>query len=110
MEISNLTLSERKFLDDVNVINKKLEKNETQSLWNVCWGYVHGKFNESLLNEDDKKIKEVLKEINRIAPRVISDCCSFENEEKPVKTVETKATKKKTVTNKTKSKKTTELF
>ena len=70
MRMNELTLSERDMLDKLNAINKKLEKNETQSLWNVCWGYLHGKFKDNILNEDDKTIKKILKEINEQAPKI----------------------------------------
>ena len=44
MRMCELSLSERDMLDRLNNINQKYEKDETQSLWNVCWGYLHDKF------------------------------------------------------------------
>ena len=65
-----LSLSERDMLDKLNEINKKYEKNETQSLWNVCWGYLHNKFNSNILNETDSEIKKILLLINEQAPKI----------------------------------------
>ena len=65
-----LSLSERDVLDKLNEINKKYEKNENQSLWNVCWGYLHNKFNSNILNETDSEIKKILLLVNEQAPKI----------------------------------------
>lgn len=70
MRMCELSLSERDMLDKLNEINKKYEKNETQSLWNVCWGYLHNKFNSNILNETDSEIKKILLLINEQAPKI----------------------------------------
>lgn len=70
MRMCELSLSERDMLDKLNEINKKYEKNETQSLWNVCWGYLHDKFNSNILNETDSEIKKILLLINEQAPKI----------------------------------------
>ena len=57
-------------LDKLNVINQKYEKDETQSLWNVCWGYLHNKFNSNILNETDEEIKKILSLVNEQAPKI----------------------------------------
>ena len=69
MRMCELSLSERDMLDKLNKINKKYEKNETQSLWNVCWGYLHNKFNSNILNETDSEIKKILLLVNEQAPK-----------------------------------------
>lgn len=76
MKMSELTVSEREMLDKIIKINRKLVSDETQGMWNVCWGYLNGKFKDSLVNEPDSQIKKVLKEINAIAPKV---CGADEN-------------------------------
>ena len=70
MRMCELSLSERNILDKLNVINQKYEKDETQSLWNVCWGYLHNKFNSNILNETDLEIKKILLSVNEQAPRI----------------------------------------
>ena len=70
MRMCELSLSERDMLDKLNEINKKYEKNETQSLWNVCWGYLHNKFNTNILNETDSEIKKILLLVNEQAPKI----------------------------------------
>lgn len=70
MRMCELSLSERDMLDKLNDINKKYEKNENQSLWNVCWGYLHNKFNSNILNETDEEIKNILKLVNKQAPKI----------------------------------------
>ena len=70
MRMCELSLSERDMLDKLNEINKKYEKNENQSLWNVCWGYLHNKFNSNILNETDSEIKKILLLVNEHAPRI----------------------------------------
>lgn len=70
MRMCELSLSERDMLDKLNEINKKYEKNETQSLWNVCWGYLHNKFNSNILNETDSEIKKILLLVNEQAPKI----------------------------------------
>ena len=70
MRMCELSLSERNILDKLNVINQKYEKNETQSLWNVCWGYLHNKFNSNILNETDSEIKKILLSVNEQAPKI----------------------------------------
>ena len=70
MRMCELSLSERDMLDKLNEINKKYENNETQSLWNVCWGYLHNKFNSNILNETDSEIKKILLLINEQAPKI----------------------------------------
>jgi hypothetical protein len=65
-----LSLSERDMLDKLNKINQKYEKNETQSLWNVCWGYLHNKFNSNILNETDSEIKKILLLVNEQTPKI----------------------------------------
>lgn len=73
MRMCELSLSERDMLDKLNEINKKYEKNETQSLWNVCWGYLHNKFNSNILNETDSEIKKILLLVNEQAPKIKSE-------------------------------------
>lgn len=70
MRMCELSLSERDMLDKLNEINKKYEKNEIQSLWNVCWGYLHNKFNSNILNETDSEIKKILLLVNEQAPKI----------------------------------------
>ena len=70
MRMCELSLSERDMLDKLNDINKKYEKNENQSLWNVCWGYLHNKFNSNILNETDSEIKKILLLVNKQAPKI----------------------------------------
>lgn len=70
MKMCELSLSERDMLDKLNDINKKYEKNETQSLWNVCWGYLHDKFNSNILNETDSEIEKILLLVNEQAPKI----------------------------------------
>lgn len=70
MRMCELSLSERDMLDKLNEINKKYEKNEIQSLWNICWGYLHNKFNSNILNETDSEIKKILLLINEQAPKI----------------------------------------
>ena len=70
MRMCELSLSERDMLDKLNEINKKYEKNESQSLWNVCWGYLHNKFNSNILNETDSEIKKILLLVNEQAPKI----------------------------------------
>ena len=70
MRMCELSLSERDMLDKLNEINKKYEKNETQSLWNVCWGYLHNKFNSNILNKTDSEIKKILLLVNEQAPKI----------------------------------------
>ena len=70
MRMCELSLSERNMLDKLNVINQKYEKDETQSLWNVCWGYLHNKFNSNVLNETDSEIEKILLSINEQAPKI----------------------------------------
>lgn len=70
MRMCELSLSERDMLDKLNNINRKYEKDETQSLWNVCWGYIHNKFSSNILNETDEEIKNILKLVNEHSPRI----------------------------------------
>lgn len=70
MRMCELSLSERDMLDKLNKINQKYEKNETRSLWNVCWGYLHNKFNSNILNETDSEIKKILLLVNEQAPKI----------------------------------------
>jgi len=70
MRMCELSLSERDMLDKLNKINQKYEKNETISLWNVCWGYLHNKFNSNVLNETDSEIKKILLLVNEAAPKI----------------------------------------
>ena len=70
MRMCELSLSERDMLDKLNDINKKYEKNENQSLWNVCWGYLHNKFNSNILNETDLEIKKILLLVNEQAQKI----------------------------------------
>lgn len=70
MRMCELSLSERDMLDKLNKINQKYEKNEAQSLWNVCWGYLHNKFNSNILNETDSEIKKILLLVNEQAPKI----------------------------------------
>lgn len=70
MRMCELSLSERDMLDKLNKINQKYEKNETQSLWNVCWGYLHNKFNSNILNKTDSEIKKILLLVNEQAPKI----------------------------------------
>lgn len=75
MKMCELTLSQREALDKLNAINIELESNQAQSLSNVCWGYLNHKFDESLLSEPKTEIKKKLKQINEIAPRIITSGC-----------------------------------
>ena len=70
MNMCELTLQERELLDKVNEINLKLVKNESQSLWNVCWGYLKKKFDDRILNKSDKEIKDILIAVNKEAPKI----------------------------------------
>ena len=70
MRMNELTENERDILDKLSTINLKLIKDEVQSLWNVCWGYLNNKFNSSLIQESEDTIIETLKELNAIAPMV----------------------------------------
>lgn len=70
MRMNELSLSEREMLDKVNKINQKYEKNEIQCLWNVCWGYLHNKFNSNILNETETEIKKILLLVNEQAPKI----------------------------------------
>ena len=70
MRMCELSLSERDMLDKLNKINQKYENNETVSLWNVCWGYLHNKFNSNILNETDSEIKKILLLVNEQAPKI----------------------------------------
>lgn len=69
--MNELTESERAMLDKLNVINFPLVKDYDQSLWNVCWGYLNGKFNDNLILDSEEKIIEVLKSVNGQAPKII---------------------------------------
>ena len=69
--MNELTESERAMLDKLNVINFPLVKDYDQSLWNVCWGYLNGKFNDNLILDSESKIIEVLKSVNEKAPKII---------------------------------------
>jgi len=73
MNMCELTIQERDMLDEVNNINLKLVKNESQSLWNVCWGYLHKKFDSNILNNPENEIKEILKSINKEAPKIAAE-------------------------------------
>lgn len=68
-----LTMQERDMLDELNEINLKLVKNESQSLWNVCWGYLQKKFDDKILNKSDKEIKDILKSVNEQAPKIAAE-------------------------------------
>ena len=72
MRMNELTENERDMLDKLNQINLKYVKDETQSLWNVCWGYLHNKFNSSILQESDEVIKKTLELVNNSATKVVS--------------------------------------
>ena len=72
MRMNELTENERDILDKLNAINLKYVKDETQSLWNVCWGYLNNKFNSSILQESDEVIRETLQLVNSLAPKVVS--------------------------------------
>lgn len=71
MRMSELTEAERSMLDKLNLINVRFEKNYDQSLWNVCWGYLHNKFNDTLVLDSEEHIIEVLKSVNEQAPRIV---------------------------------------
>ena len=71
MRMNELTESERAMLDKLNVINFPLVKDYDQSLWNVCWGYLNGKFNDNLILDSEEKIIEVLKSVNEQSPKII---------------------------------------
>ena len=73
MKMCELTMQERNMLDEVNKINLKLVKNETQSLWNVCWGYLNNKFKDTILNNDTNEIKKILKTVNEQAPKITAE-------------------------------------
>ena len=70
MRMCELTMQERDMLDKVNEINLKLVKNQTQSLWNVCWGYLNKKFDSNILNNPNKEIKDILAKVNSEAPHI----------------------------------------
>ena len=73
MRMNELTEQERCFLDKLNSLILPIVKDETQSLWNVCWGYLNKKFNESILDKPDDEIREILKDINKIAPKIVKE-------------------------------------
>ena len=73
MNMCELTMQERDMLDELNEINLKLVKNESQSLWNVCWGYLQKKFDDKILNKSDKEIKDILKSVNEQAPKIAAE-------------------------------------
>lgn len=72
MRMSGLTYQERTVLDSLNEFNLKKcgIKNDSQSLWNVCWGYLNNKFTTELIQEPDKVIIDTLREVNKEAPKI----------------------------------------
>ena len=72
MRMSELTQQEREVLDTLNEFNLKNcgIKNDSQSLWNVCWGYLNNKFTTRLVQEPDKVIIDTLREVNKEAPKI----------------------------------------
>ena len=72
MRMSGLTQQEREVLDSLNEFNLKRcgIKNDSQSLWNVCWGYLNNKFTIELIQEPDKVIIDTLREVNKEAPKI----------------------------------------
>ena len=75
MKMCELTEQEREALDKLNEFNLKKcgIKNDSQSLWNVCWGYLNGKFTIKLVQEPDKVIIDTLREVNKEAPKIIAE-------------------------------------
>ena len=67
-----LTEQEREALDKLNEFNLKKcgIKNDSQSLWNVCWGYLNSKFTIHLIDEPDKVIIDTLREVNKEVPKI----------------------------------------
>ncbi len=70
--MNELTEQERETLDKLNDFNLKHcdIKNDTQSLWNVCWGYLNKKFTMNLIHQPNAEIIKILKSINKEAPKV----------------------------------------
>ena len=75
MRMSELTEQERETLDKLNEFNleKCGIKNDSQSLWNVCWGYLNNKFTIHLIDEPNKVIIDKLREVNKEAPKITAD-------------------------------------
>lgn len=70
MKMNELSINERIFLDKVNMINKKYEKDKVQCMWNVCYGYLHKMFDDTLLNRPDSEIESILNEVNLKSSKV----------------------------------------
>lgn len=75
MRMNELNENEREVLDRLNEFNLKncSIKNDSQSLWNVCWGYLNGKFTIHLIDEPNKVIIDKLREVNKEAPKITAD-------------------------------------
>ena len=70
MKMNELTEREREFLDKVNIINLKYCKDASQSLWNVCRGYLKGLFNSNLLDNTEEEIEATLKIVNEKGTKI----------------------------------------
>lgn len=70
--MNELNENEREVLDSLNEFNLKNcgIKNDSQSLWNICWGYLNNKFNIHLIDEPNASIIEVLRKLNKEAPKI----------------------------------------
>lgn len=75
MKMCELTEQERDVLDKLNEFNLKNcgIKNDSQSLWNVCWGYLNSKFTVHLIDEPNKVIIDKLREVNKEAPKITAE-------------------------------------
>ncbi len=75
MRMNELTQQEREALDWLNEFNLKNcgIKNDSQSLWNVCWGYLNGKFTIHLIDKPNKVIIDKLREVNKEAPKITAE-------------------------------------
>ena len=70
--MNELTDTEREILDKLNEFNLKKcgIKNDSQSLWNICWGYLNNKINIHLIDEPPAVIIDQLRKLNKIAPKI----------------------------------------
>lgn len=92
MKMNELTDREREFLDKVNKINQKYCPDASQSLWNVCRGYLKGLFDDNLLNNTDEEIEATLKSVNEKGTKV-TKISSFEKSNFVYKALEMKKEK-----------------
>ena len=70
--MNELTEQERETLDKLNEFNIKHcdIKNKSQSLWNVCWGYLNKKFTVNLIHQPNLEIIKSLQAVNKEAPKI----------------------------------------